>query len=102
MSGTALTTVSPSSVRIRRSVVWVAGCCGPKFSVQRYSLSTPSGGPITSLSVRGMRRAPGEPRGAGGSPAPRSTLGPRDKGEVVALALAAQRVVLAQRVVHEG
>ena len=37
MSGTHLTTVSPSRVRISRRVVWVAGCCGPKFRVYRYS-----------------------------------------------------------------
>ena len=34
MSGVALTIRSPSSSRISRSVVWVAGCCGPKLSVQ--------------------------------------------------------------------
>src|SRR5437879_6018752 len=33
-------TRSPSIVRTRRSVVCVAGCCGPKLSVQRYSCST--------------------------------------------------------------
>src|SRR3954451_19594532 len=42
MSGTALTTVSPSSVKRMRRVVCVAGCCGPKLSVQRYSLSVES------------------------------------------------------------
>ena len=34
MSGVALTIRSPSSSRISRKVVCVAGCCGPKLSVQ--------------------------------------------------------------------
>ena len=34
MSGVAFTIRSPSSSRMSLSVVWVAGCCGPKFSVQ--------------------------------------------------------------------
>src|SRR5262249_11003430 len=83
MSGTALTTVSPSRVRMRRSVVCVAGCCGPKFSVHRYSLSSPAGAAVWSSS-------PGTLALRGG-----------DDGEVVPLAVAAQRVVLAQRVAGE-
>src|SRR5689334_20803629 len=35
MIGTQRTTRSPSSSSTRRMVVWVAGCCGPKLSVQR-------------------------------------------------------------------
>src|SRR5436309_8251411 len=88
MSTTDLTTVSPSRVRIRRRVVCVAGCCGPKLSVQRYSLSAPSGA-ATWASSNGIL-------GPLGGPAP-STFGAGDRDEVVALAAAPQRVILAQR-----
>src|SRR5688500_17092069 len=79
MSQTALTTVSPSRVSRRRSVVCVAGCCGPKLSVQRYSWP-PSGAAASTIS-RGI--------------AHRLAFGPRDDGEVVPLPAAAERVVLA-------
>src|SRR5262245_43913809 len=79
MSGTALTTVSPSSVRIKRRVVCVAGCCGPKFKVHRNSWSTASSVEI-SRSVA------------------MSTLSTGDDREVMAFAAAAQGVILAERV----
>src|SRR5712691_6525275 len=85
MSGTALTTVSPSRVRMRRSVVCVAGCCGPKLSVQRYSLSVPSRAPASIISTGMTILVTDE-----------SALRPRDHRQVVAFAAAAQRVVLPQ------
>src|SRR5262245_11056746 len=111
MSGTALTTISPSRVRIRRRVVCVAGCCGPKLSVQRYSLSYPSGGAMASASCSGMtalREGPST-RYQGQRTAFSSLVlttwslafGAGDDREVVALAVAAHRVVLAQRVSGE-
>src|SRR5579871_2933999 len=58
MSGTALTTVSPSRVKMRRSVVCVAGCCGPKLSVHRYSCSAPSAAISDSAKSSGMFTSP--------------------------------------------
>src|SRR6266545_7517210 len=81
-------TVSPSSVRISRSVVCVAGCCGPKLSVQWYSRSAPS---ATSI------RSSGTVFPLGVLSRKRLTLRPGDDREVVAFAAAAERVVLAQR-----
>src|SRR5262245_54358813 len=54
MCGVALTIRSPSSSSTRRSVVWVAGCWGPKFRVQRYCCSSVEDevAPITSSSSR--------------------------------------------------
>src|SRR5438552_4109518 len=116
MSGTALTTVSPSRVRMRRRVVWVAGCWGPKLRVQRYSLSVPwlraaasrlcsmasaifKGMASSVVSSRPANRLRQRPGGASAAPLVeiRSALRPRDGREVVPLAAAAQRVVLAQR-----
>src|SRR4051794_8106414 len=88
ISGTALTTVSPSRVRMRRRVVCVAGCCGPKLSVQRKSFSGPSGGAMASANSNGMF----SPRSRFGL-----TFGPREWLEIMALAPAAHRVVLAER-----
>src|SRR5690349_251659 len=88
MSGTALTTFSPSSVRISRSVVCVAGCCGPKFSVHRYSLSGDSVAERSETS-NGMADFSGqlEP----------SACGAGDDRKVVSFAAAAQRIIFAQR-----
>src|SRR5256885_488794 len=77
MSGTALTTVSPSSVRMRRNVVWVAGCCGPKLSVHRYSFS--------GASSRGVCKSRGM-----------LALRPRQHRKIMPFAAAAERVILAQ------
>src|SRR5438552_16181736 len=87
MSGIARTTVSPSSVRIRRKVVCVAGCCGPKLRVYKKSLSTSSSA-IGSSKSRGMIVSLNRKR---------LTLRPGNQGEVVPLQSAAQRVVLPQR-----
>jgi hypothetical protein len=54
MSGTALMTFSPSSVNNSRNVVCVAGCCGPKFSVQWYSRWFGSLAVIGSYSASGI------------------------------------------------
>src|SRR6516225_8352435 len=81
MSGTALTTVSPSRVRMRRSVVCVAGCCGPKLRVQRYSLSAPSEAAAWSSSSGIISLA----------------LRPRKHREVVAFTPAAEGVIFPQR-----
>src|SRR5262245_52069570 len=108
MSGTALTTISPSRLRTRRRVVCVAGCCGPKLSVQRYSLSNPSGGAMASARCSGMtalREGPST-KYQGRKCCSLSlvlstwslTFGAGDDREVVALAVAAHRVVLAHRV----
>src|SRR5262245_52980651 len=87
MSGTALTTVSPSSVRMRRNVVCVAGSCRPKLRVYRKSMAPhPSRSSTDSSCSSGIE----------------SALRPRDRGEVVALQASAQRVVLAQRVRREA
>src|SRR5947199_8502228 len=87
MSGTALTMVSPSRVRMRRRVVCVAGCWGPKLRVQRKSFSAPSGGAVASASWSGMAASVGVG----------SALGPGQGGAVVPLAVARQWVVLAER-----
>src|SRR5437762_1229960 len=84
MSGMALTTVSPSRVRISRSVVCVAGCCGPKLSVQRYSVSARSTGTSTACS-------------SGMGPPSCSTFRPRNHREVMAFAAATHWIILTQR-----
>src|SRR3990172_2286493 len=53
MCGTASTTRSPSKVSTSRSVVCVAGCCGPKFKVYKYSRSVESAGSVSARD-RGM------------------------------------------------
>src|SRR5438445_2644660 len=106
MSGTALTMVSPSSVRIRRSVVCVAGCCGPKFSVQRYSRSTP-GSAAASMASNGMNHQSFTAESAENFDPPfclrslQLTVRPRNRREIVPFSPAAQRVVLAQRECRE-
>src|SRR5689334_1937513 len=50
MSGTALTTVSPSMVRIRRSTPCVLGCCGPILIVM-VSTRCPSAPTVLSSIV---------------------------------------------------
>src|SRR5262249_5004828 len=120
MSGTARITVSPSSVRMRRSVVCVAGCCGPKFRVHRYSPSAPSGGAMASTNSRGMDTLPCNHQAATTKDTKSTkrrrvfiflvffvsfvvaawwflTFRSRQDREVVALAAAAHRIVLAQR-----
>src|SRR5262245_20019123 len=109
MSGTALTTVSPSSVRIRRSVVCVAGCCGPKLSVQRYSLSSvclaslwiSSNGIACSISDCRFQIAEIKFEICNLKSEIWSAFRPRDDREVMAFAASAQRVVLAERKTRE-
>src|SRR5579884_643372 len=48
MSGTALTMVSPSSVRMRRSTPWVDGCCGPMLMVMVSRRRWSSSGSLSS------------------------------------------------------
>src|SRR4051812_36069873 len=83
----ARTMVSPSRVSTRRSVVCVAGCCGPKLSVQRYSLSVP-GTSSSTLSINS-------------SGIPGSSLRANQLFKVVPLAMATQRIILAQRKTDE-
>src|SRR5579884_3139658 len=106
MSGTALTMVSPSSVRMMRSVVCVAGCCGPKFRVQRASRSASSGslssssrGIVHSLVPGPWSLVPGQQRPGTRDQGPGTLLAfrPRDHREVMSLASAAQGGLLAQR-----
>ena len=55
MSGMASATRSPSSFSTRRNVVWVAGCCGPKFIVHKYGCPPSwAWSSASSESVRGM------------------------------------------------
>src|SRR5947209_3530151 len=89
MSGTAFTTRSPSRVRIRRSVVCVAGCCGPKLSVQRNSLPAPL-------------RAASSAYGSATSSGIGSAFRPSEVREVMSLAVTATRIVLPQRVADEA
>src|SRR5579864_1862997 len=92
MSGTARRIFSPSSVRIRRNVVCVAGCCGPKFSVYKYSLSTSFSASRDSACSRGMIHL-GRPRDF----RPWAlALRTRNGREVMPLAQPAERVILSQ------
>src|SRR5579863_10300968 len=76
MSGAACRIFSPSICRMMRSVVCVAGCCGPKLRVQRYSCSTGESA-STRVDI--------------------STLLPRDPLKIMPLAAPAKRVIFPQR-----
>src|SRR3954452_5946126 len=112
MSGVALTIRSPSISRMRRRVVCVAGCCGPKLRVQVNCLaSAASSG--SSSKLAGMDLAPAEKRvrtqrepirsdpieskGAR-SRAAASRLPTREAREVVPFAPSPERIILPQRV----
>src|SRR4051812_45357068 len=106
MSGMALRTVSPSRVRIRRKVVCVAGCWGPKLSVQRYSFSVvvaraaaSRDSSMASASFRGMTtlRAARGLADAARPQAAYSALRPRDDREIMAFPASVQGVILAHR-----
>src|SRR5262249_2347152 len=101
MSGTAWITFSPSICRTRRSVVCVAGCCGPKLSVQTYSRSTGVGGSREVVGIASFvffHPAPAAQGGASAGAGTASTLISRDSLEVMPFPAPPQRVILAQRV----
>src|SRR3989304_4686115 len=125
MSGMASTTRSPSSFSTRWMVVCVAGCCGPKFRVHRYGCgSSWARSRVEETGVRGIGQSrgksevgirKGEVESALGAIATRSpnshfrlpnsdfisALGSCNHRDVVPLAAALERVVLAERVGRE-
>ena len=109
MSGVALTIRSPSSSRISRSVVCVAGCWGPKLSVQVNGFGLGAQLRVrraswpasiwhlrwTAVGLDGDLESTAV--GSRGRDRCRSRLAARQPREVVPLAAAAERIVLPER-----